>query len=475
MKHYPSFVSRCAVLLGMLLAAPAWSDDTVTLGLAKVATRPRATVFGEQAAQPPAAPFRSAAMLAQALPSNQWYSSVMFRQWSEPIHAHPASYRAGPDGFEIDYPVQSLIPAGARGSDIGYQHHAALTVSPAGFTPADARLDAIGDFSARIVMGDAAAHTLKATLVHGSPFSYYELSDGDAKLHLGQGFAACKTQSAENWLCVTIAERSYAVFAPASAHWINRNSSDPSIQFAASERYFSVAVLPDASQETLTEMARHAYAFVTGSHVDWHFDEAHSKVVTRFSVDTKAMEQNQHDALLGLYTHQYRALVAQPVLPMRYQSVRGPIQVIAGNSFQTEYTYHGILPFWGGLTDSEDRARLAGMLDGDAARARNLYSNQLGNGTYWYGKALSATAQLMCVAEQEGNSGMRDSLLKSLREHLEAWFRGDGINGYFVRNASAGTVLGYPEEYGSIQHLNDHHFHYGYWLNAAAQVAQWWS
>ena len=444
--------------------------NTNTIGLALVASQAKPTVFGAPAAQPPEAPYRSAALLRQALPSNQWYSSVMFKQWSEPVHAHPASYRAGPDGFEIDYPTMSLVDAGARGHDIGYQHHAALTLSPAGSKPADSRLDAIGDFSARIAMADAQGHTLRATVIHGSPMSYYELSDGDLHVHLASSPAPCAA-TGEAWLCVHVGQRAYAVFAPADAHWLNKAGTDPILQFGASGRFLSVAVLPDDSQATLDNFSQHAFAFVTGTHVAWQYDAANSKVITRFSVDTKAMQQDQHTALLGLYTHQSRALSGTLDHPYQYDSIRGAIQVVAQNSFQTSYTYHGILPFWSGLQDTADRERLAGILSGDAARARNLYSNQLGNGTYWYGKALSATAQLMCVAEQEGDTALRDTLLASLKQHLEAWFKGDAANGYFVKNARVGALLGYPEEYGSVQHLNDHHFHYGYWINAAAQVA----
>ncbi len=34
-----------------------------------------------------------------------------------------------------------------------------------------------------------------------------------------------------------------------------------------------------------------------------------------------------------------------------------------------------------------------------------------------------------------------------------------------------GTVVGYPDEFFSIEQMNDHHFHYGYWIRAAAEIA----
>jgi len=438
-------------------------------GLGKLANAPKSTVFGTTAAQTPDAPFRTSAMLRQALPSNQWYSAVMFKKWSEPIHAHPATYQATANGFEIDYPHKTVISVGGR-NDIAYGHRAAVTLIPTGFKPVDAKLDAIGDFSARIEMGDGQGNTLHATVLHGSPMSYYELSSGDLRLHLSEGATPCAA-TLEHALCIKIDQRSYAIFAPRDARWSNVSSPDPIIQFGRSGRFVSVALLPDDSLVTLKAFSQYSFAFVTDSHVTWQYDQQHSKVITQFVVDVKSMQDDQKTSVLGLYTHQARALSKPRTTMYQYESVRGPIAVIAGNSFTTQYDYHGILPFWSGLKENSNRDKLASIMEGDAARARGLYSSQLGNGTYWYGKALSATAQLMCVAEQEGDLSMRDTLLQSLKQHLEAWFKGDAPNGYFVKNARTGTVVGYPEEYGSISHLNDHHFHYGYWINAAAQVA----
>ena len=476
---------KTAVLFGLLslfvggaiAVAPSQAhanDNAIQVGLGVVYQNPKGNSFGG-AAVPPDAPYRTAAMLKQAIPSNQWYSSVMFKQPSEPIHAHPATYRTSAQGIEVSYPKMTVVPAGGRGNDIAYQHHAALTVSPVGFTPADARLDGIGDFSARVALADNAGNALTATLVHGSPFSYYQQTAGQARIHLAAGATPCAGVSQSNVLCVQVDKRFYAVFAPADAKWNHKDSADPVIEFGASGRFYSVAVLPDESEAsvaaTVNKFEQHAFAFVTGTHVAWAFDAKSGRVSTTFSADIKAMQAGQTNALLGLYAHQWRGFDDKNAAQFSYQSIRGDMHVIAANQFNTAYTYHGILPYWAGLKENANRERLQSLLEGDAARARNLYAIQLGTGTYWYGKALSATAQLMSVAEQEGNAAMAADLQKSLKEHLETWFAGDKPNGYFVKNNKAGSLIGYPEEYGSAAHLNDHHFHYGYWLNAAAHIA----
>jgi endoglucanase Acf2 len=42
----------------------------------------------------------------------------------------------------------------------------------------------------------------------------------------------------------------------------------------------------------------------------------------------------------------------------------------------------------------------------------------------------------------------------------------------FYYDSNWGTLIGYPASYGSDEHLNDHHFHYGYWIRAAAEIAR---
>ena len=54
---------------------------------------------------------------------------------------------------------------------------------------------------------------------------------------------------------------------------------------------------------------------------------------------------------------------------------------------------------------------------------------------------------------------------------MEKWFRGEG-GFYFGFHKNVGSLVGYPEEYFSASGMNDHHFHYGYWLMAAAHIAK---
>jgi len=442
-------------------------DGLQPVGKGFIRSTPKSAFVGQ--VEPNFPPFRTVEMLAKAAPTNQWYSSAMFNQPSQPIYAHPVSYKVGIDGMELSYPRQSEIKVDGR-VDIAFSHNAALTVIPADFKLEGGKIAGTGDFSVNIEFAARNDQFMRATLVHGSPMSYYEISSGDLVIRLAKDATLCEMKIDQQTLCVEADKRFYAVFAPPDANWQRDGDHISKVHFGAGGRFISVAALPDGRAETLAEFKKHAYAFVTDTRVEWKYDQATSKVETVFTAQVKSRAGGQIIPLLGLYPHQARALIGVPIQSYQYESIRGPMKVIAQNSFKTAYTYHGILPYWGGLQTPDDKERLASVLTGDAAKAGTIFSRQQGSGTYWYGKGLNATVQLMNIAEVEGDKELSNKLLENLKERIQVWFNGEGA-GYFVQNKKIGTVLGYPDEFGSVKAMNDHHFHYGYWVNAAAQIA----
>jgi endoglucanase Acf2 len=98
--------------------------------------------------------------------------------------------------------------------------------------------------------------------------------------------------------------------------------------------------------------------------------------------------------------------------------------------------------------------------------------------TYWEGKRLGKLATLIPIAEQCRDAEAAAAFRRELTERLENWFtatKPDGSlksSGMFYYDRRWGTLIGYPASYGSDVELNDHHFHYGYFLRAAAELAR---
>jgi endoglucanase Acf2 len=467
-------VAAALAVLGVALAPAlgAAADGAVALGLGTYYTRPKAGAVGIELI-PPAAEYRSGAAARVAAPTNQWYSSVMFQRWSRPLYAQPLTYQAGPAGFEVGLPTRRLVVDDATGRrEIRYQHEAALTVAPVAFAPRDARLARFSDWLAEISMAAGPGESLTATVLHGSPFAYFELSAGDVRFRLAAAPQLHSNAAAAGRdprvAAFTVAGHAYAIFAPSGASWDWSEPAAPLLHLPAARRYFSVAGLPDDRDATLRDFLALAYAFPTDTRAEWAYDERASTVRTTFRVTTVAKEGANRATFMGLYPHQWSAASPAPVARYHYDSVRGPIRLLVGEAFTVERTYHGFVPYWGGLADAADRARVDAALADDVARAAQPAVQ--GRGTYWTGKSLGALAQLAGIAAAERRDEARAALVADLERQLEAWFDGRHA-GYFVENARLGTFVGIPQEYNSIQNMNDHHFHYGYWLAAAAHVA----
>jgi endoglucanase Acf2 len=93
-----------------------------------------------------------------------------------------------------------------------------------------------------------------------------------------------------------------------------------------------------------------------------------------------------------------------------------------------------------------------------------------GRGPYWQGKGLQRILKVMDVAEQQGDLDTRNKLLALVKERAEQWLSGEGST-YFHWDKGQGTIASYPEEFFTVEQLNDHHFTYGYWIRAAAEIA----
>ena len=134
----------CAGLTGLALAQPA---QDLRVGEGVLFAEPPS---GFGSIRPKPAIYRSGAMLARAVPTNQWYSSVMYERWSDVLHAHPLSFRASQAGLEVSLPVRRYVPVEGKQPEIQYPHEPAVTIGASAFTPEDARLHDAGDWHIQI-------------------------------------------------------------------------------------------------------------------------------------------------------------------------------------------------------------------------------------------------------------------------------------------------------------------------------------
>ncbi|MFD8922220.1 glycosyl hydrolase [Streptomyces sp. NPDC059569] len=409
----------------------------------------------------PVTPKVTEAARARPLPTNDWWSSLAFQRYgdnpySTPMYGHPLTYQATAGGLEVGYPTTPAIVGDGRQYE--YAHKADLTLGLTGLNSPDTKADAWSDWTVTPYWSDG-ARTLRTTIGHGLPFVYAKGSGGDARITTAAAPAVFADDG--NVLGITVAGHHYALFAPSGSDWAVSGSTVTAGLGGAD--YFSLAVLP--STDALATYKKYAYSFVTGSKVSWSTEGGTVKAT--YSLTTEPQEGTETGTLQALYRHQWLN-TTDALTPYTYVSPRGTMKVRESASFTTSQASSGVLP---ALPKSSgvDQARLKGYLD-EVAGAGDPFSGA--TDTYWTGKALGKLAQLVPMADQIGESATRDKLLGLLKSRLEEWFTAGGAS-EFSYDKDWKTLIGYPASYGSDTELNDHHFHYSYYVYAAAIVAQY--
>jgi endoglucanase Acf2 len=457
-------------LLGLCCVGSASAQaETVKFGAGAVSLVPR----GKDAAVP-RAPFRTEAMLKRAAPTSQWYTSLIFNDKPENIFAQPLSVRPMPAGLEVALPKKVVVPTERKDVEIHYPHANALTVSPVAFEPGRALLAGSSDWAIEITMsrsGSAATDRFDATVAHGSPYVWFRVGRGDLRVRLpaaGERLAS----SDPRMLVLRVQGTGYALFGPTGVSWEAASPTEWIARLPAGKGYLAVAGLPDDTPATQALLLKHAYAALVDTRVDWKVDRATGEVQTTFTATTQPLEGSETTPLLGLYPHHWHnnASVAGRLGPA-YDTVRGKLRLLAANSFRTSARYTGFVPYWPAVAAGAPRlAELQDVMKSDIRNARRMLLVE-GEGPYWQGKGLQRLLKMLDVYEQQGDKEASARLLELVKTRIEEWFSGTDKRRYFHWDQAMGTVVAYPEEYFSVVQMNDHHFHYGYWIRAVAEIA----
>ncbi|MBV6511023.1 MAG: hypothetical protein FMNOHCHN_00502 [Ignavibacteriaceae bacterium] len=425
---------------------------------------PSGTVGPQYASGATAVPKVSAAFSKPAQTCDYW-TSLIFPfygdQHSNNIFAHPLYFRAKGNGLQVGHTLNHVFAA----QDYLYPFSQQMTVGITGLNVTKTLTDDYGDWTVTALWDDG-TRRMKATLGHGLPFVFFTISGGNASITLTANPNIWFNQNGV--LGISVEGRHYGIFAPDSSVWTGTTLLQSSLN---NKDYLSIALLPDNTPATLEFFRKRAYAFVTGSEVSWVYNQQTSKLITTFAYTTEFKENrngNLNQTLSALYRHQY-INSSVPLTAYEYTTVAGKMKLFDGSQFETSHAYEGVLP---GMPDAGiyNRADLLAMLNSHTSET--LPASGDNSGTYWNGKLMARMAHLVGIADQLGAAAQRDYFLTQIKTRLEEWFTAGGPQSY-VYNAPWRTLTGYPSEYGADNQINDHNFHSGYAIMAAAIVAQY--
>jgi len=340
-----------------------------------------------------------------------------------------------------------------------------------GIREMEAPMSLLHDFSDWIITIDLHDRTynLKAIIGHGLPFAYFTKGDK------GKAFIRCENAeelySDKESFVIRIENNLFAVFGPKGCNWQKKGNHYTSD--LGGKNYWSVALLPSENTNgfnlsVFEKYKKHAYAFPQDSKVTWKYDEESALVSTTCEVTTQLMEEN-HEAvntpLMCLLPHQWRHSPSNDYL-FAYYTVKGKLKTVDNGKFSTEVKFNGVIPFLP-FVHSKSKNFKREVLE---KLIREYRSDTLKfRRTYYQGKDFHKYIQLVHIAEQVGDTLTRDNLLGQLKQVLQTWLSPEPARDkyFFYYNKDWGTMTAFPESHFQASLLNDHHFHWGYFIHSA--------
>lgn len=412
-------------------------------------------------------PRRSGAALSKPVNTNDWWSGLnTFNEAN--LYNYPLSLKGTQSGLILSYTFLGLGAIDSR-QPMGPEQPIILSVTGIANYPT------VADYSDWTVKANwtTTTHTFDATIGMGMPFVYCTKGSADvASVTINIGTATIQNEM----ILVTnsISSANFAIYAPIGSTWIKTGNVYTSS--LAGKNYFSAALLPAGFDvnTTAASFKQYAYVFPTNTKVDYTYNQNSSLVNTTMSVTTDVKEGSGTTVLLGVLPHQWAHLNPSSPQPgsITYNTSRGLMKMLASNTFVVTNKFKGI------LSSLPNAAKYSNTYTPSALKEKT----ELMKGTaidtwtdsYVDGMIMNKIIQVAKIAEQTGDTALRDELINTVRIRLENWLKAEsGENAFlFYYSNQWNTLIGYPAGYSSDAHLNDHHFHYGYFIGAAAAIEQ---
>ena len=425
-------------------------------------TFPGTDVLGRNAI-PSGTPQVSGNAIGKPAPTSDWWSALIKNGQASNLFNYPFTMKTKNSGLVVTY-----IPSGVI-DDIE-----PVTVGVKGMTATKTTVSDFSDWTVTMDWNDG-THDFKATSGVGMPFLYFTKGATDvAQVAVASGTVVI----ADEMLVITDLRNGadFAVYAPIGSTWTQNGAIYTST--LNGKNYWSMAFIPLTATnftEVATEYKKYAYVFPVNTSATYNYNEITSVMRTDFNVQTEVKEGAETNMLLGLLPHQWAHLAADSPVPDKYSYtiVRGQMKTMAGNSFSVVNTFHGILPTLPYLDNYSTGFSPSALTE----KIASLENNTLATWTDSYneGQVMNQLIQTARVADEMGNTTSRDKILTTIKTRLEDWFKAESgeVAFLFYYSTTWSAMIGYPAGYGQDGSLNDHHFHWGYFVHAAAFVEQY--
>lgn len=412
---------------------------------------------------PSGTPQLSGSALGKPVPTNDWWSKLVKENHADNLFNYPYTMKTTNAGLVVSY-----IPRGVIDDQLP------VVVGVTGMATTKATVSAFSDWTVTMNWNDG-TRNFEATSGIAMPFLYFTKGSSDvAQVTVNLGTVVINNEM----LVITDARNGadFAVYAPAGSTWTQNGKVYTST--LNGKNYWSMAFIPLTATNVAavaTEYKKYAYVFPVNTTASYTYNETTTVVRTDFTVQTEVKEGTETKMLLGLLPHQWANLASNSPVPDKYTyaTIRGQMKTLAGNSFSVENKYKGILPtlpyvnnYSAGFTPTALTQKITSIENDQLALWTDSYNE---------GQVMNRLIQTARIAAEMGNTVSLNKMLATVKIRLENWLKAEGGEKAFLfyYNTTWSAMLGYPSGHGQDNNINDHHFHWGYFIHAAAFVEQY--
>jgi len=407
------------------------------------------------------APSSTWADASAPLPTNAWWQNLVLGTGENVINSLPYTLRARADGLHLCHPVKVPQPT--------YVYVATLDNLIMGAVEdlGSRRVVDHDELSVTVGWGQEGAR-LTAPIVRGMPYvtGIYEglrpkLSTQHAVLKFnGMPLVVGKGSTASRFTLELNNGQTWVLYSssPLTLTPLNLSQLDASGPFDGSLR---AALLVPGQGELLD---KHAARIPTGGEVQ--ASSRGDEATLRFTWETAVTG----DLLMMTLPHHRDILEGARLLPHTMETIKGEMRAVVGERWVLREDLTTIA--WSapaGVDPSlEPELRLA--LNGDVNQ--DVHASD----TYFGGKQLAKLGRLAVIADELGERALADTYRDKLQDRLDPWLNGTNPVPLVYDRSWGGLVsvdgISSPQAAFGQGYYNDHHFHFGYFVYAAAALAK---
>ena len=430
--------------------------------------------------------------LNRPIPTHKWWGSVPFVGemtvgdsskaayiTPDPIRARISNTGARVSGIPSSFKSLGNFPRydGPAPFDEVFE---GVAIANSVFSDMDAFLKDHSDGSVTVQWKSGTTEVMDATFVHGSPYVYFKIHQGNALLRTlredggEKGTFYNQGNHLGIWTNIAGIRNNILLSGEGITTYSNISSNEITINNDSNE--FTLTYLPElsgnVSDSMTSDFAAKARNKVASVEIGYTVDRSTNTVTVNHAyLDAQG---NAADTIVGMHPLHWKNS-DQATSAYKVRSARGMIKFATTDGFSYDLPFTGVLPTMPSISGSFDQATLEALVTSFVNAGESEWYNS--TDTYWSGKGYGKVAETAALAQSIGMEDAAAELIAWLKVELADWFTAetDGeldINKYFVYDETWDALLGIEEAYGSHQRMADHHFHYGYFVRAAAEICR---